>query len=65
VELDANGPAQYLVVAPKFGVVAFAAGHMFACGVSHRCPFTTAGAASAVLITGIHGWHPPLSPGTG
>ncbi len=43
VELDANGPAQYLVVPPQFGVVAAGAGHMFACGVSHRCPFTTAG----------------------
>ena len=47
VELDANGPAQYLVVSPQFGVVAPGAGHMFACGVSHRCPFTMAGVARA------------------
>jgi len=59
VELDAKGPAQYLVVPPQFGVVAAGAGRVFACGVSHRGPFTTAGVAWALLVTGVHhGWHP-------
>ena len=63
VKLDANGPAQHLVMPPQFSVVASGAGHVFACGVSHRCPFTTAGAAWALLTTGIHpGWHPAAQP---
>ena len=54
VELDAKGPAQYLVVPPQFGVVAAGAGRMFACGVPHHGPFTVSGAAWAVLATGVH-----------
>ena len=66
VELDATGPAQHRVVPPQLGVIAAGAGRMFACGVPHRGPFTVAGAAWAVLATGVHhGCTPPLRPPEG
>jgi hypothetical protein len=39
---------------------------VFTFGVSHRCPFTTVGAAWTPLITGTHhGWHPATRPAGG